>query len=303
MLSRPVVDTPPVPSVSRTQSLRNQAKASAYGLGRTSSLRQAGEHHHSPPSQPNTPNHPFTPPSPPPQSSTAALPPFQLPLVAGSDIKRHQSLGSRVKRLDRTAPPHLEPERPPYERTRSNEDEPPTSPLGHSVWSPQNRPNDDGWSRSIQGVSESLAGMGINMRGEVQVPTSGMQLQQQMGLRGHDEPAWIANLVGGDGPPRPPSAPTGSWSGPQARWDGQYGYGQQQVYPYPGYKMQNYPYMQTGYPAPNPPLHFGAQDAAVIELARQKGLNPATFDCRPPVVSTTLVQPNSGAILCNQIIH
>ncbi|WWD02320.1 hypothetical protein V865_000359 [Kwoniella europaea PYCC6329] len=74
-------------NVSRTQSLRAQAKHSENGgLGRSTSLKGVGEHHRpliqalSPPSQTTTPRNPFTPPTPPPVSSTAALPPFQLPI-------------------------------------------------------------------------------------------------------------------------------------------------------------------------------------------------------------------------------
>ena len=47
------------------------------------------------------------------------------------------------------------------------------------------------------------------------------------------------------------------------------------------------PHLQTPVPMSAAPHHFGPQDQAVIELARAKGLNPATFDCQPPVVSLT----------------
>lgn len=63
---------------------------------------------------------------------------------------------------------------------------------------------------------------------------------------------------------------------------------------YPGYGNQsmmgmnpNQGYMGAPlYPTPPPSTHMlGPQDQAVIELARSKGLNPASFNCRPPAVS------------------
>lgn len=62
--------------------------------------------------------------------------------------------------------------------------------------------------------------------------------------------------------------------------------------PQPGYNYLGSPFT-PGYPAPpgaNIPgagapvssVPLSAQDLDVIELARSKGLNPATFDCRPP---------------------
>ena len=440
--------------VSRTQSLRNQARnatSNLYGLGRSSSLRQAGEHSHhratqsiatpgsatshtldlaSPITNPASPNHPFTPPSPPPQSSTAALPPFQMPLGAayggqgangagngqaygaggntgGADVKRHQSLGhhyGRLRdRLDR-APALLSLDQRgnaaggsrivrPSSGADGAEDATPTSPLYNSVWSPQTTPGDDGWHRSIQGVSEAMAGMNVGGPGGYAGATSGAQLQQQMGMQGQrivtngsEEPAWVANLLGGKegspaGIPRAPSAPPGGYNNGtgymqqqhtgqqsfQSRWpDGQgyipleylqqqqqqqllslasAGYGglsqlqahmqaqagqggykggmpmqfnQQQGSPYlgppgsaQGYQMplhmpmmpmppitpnsagfgyqhspQVHGHAHTPAPMSAPAHHFGPQDQAVIELARAKGLNPATFNCQPPVVST-----------------
>lgn len=63
---------------------------------------------------------------------------------------------------------------------------------------------------------------------------------------------------------------------------------------YPGYPTQPMHGMgqQQGYMGapmyntPPPTAHvLGPQDQAVIELARSKGLNPANFNCRPPIVS------------------
>lgn len=65
--------------------------------------------------------------------------------------------------------------------------------------------------------------------------------------------------------------------------------------PMPGMGGQGFPMQQNGgymppinpnFYAPAPPAPpLGAQDQEVIELARKKGLNPATFDCRPQNVS------------------
>lgn len=69
---------------------------------------------------------------------------------------------------------------------------------------------------------------------------------------------------------------------------------------YPGYGNQpmvgmssNQGYMGAPmYPTPPASTHMlGPQDQAVIELARSKGLNPASFNCRPPVVSLSFRLP------------
>ena len=64
------------------------------------------------------------------------------------------------------------------------------------------------------------------------------------------------------------------------------------VQPEPGQYQQPYPpaYMGTPFSSlyPTPPASaMPAQDRDVIELARRKGLNPATFNCRPLTVSCT----------------
>ncbi|ODN83469.1 hypothetical protein L202_01606 [Cryptococcus amylolentus CBS 6039] len=162
--------------VSRTQSLRAQAKHISSGnLGRSTSLKAVGEHTYrpsmsniNPDSQPTPPNvfspqNAFSPPTPPPLSSTAALPPFGLPgydsaIATGpADVKRHQSLNqgygshSRVRdRLEKSpAVVSLEGRgnevRQRLDSGRLDEDEPPTSPVGPSVWS--NNPRlGDGWA-------------------------------------------------------------------------------------------------------------------------------------------------------------
>ena len=142
------------------------------------------------------------------------------------------------------------------------------------------------------------------------------------------EPSWVAGLVGHDIVPRPRSAHTPHWQDQdmlrhqqgmlpfQQQWDReqiQMGYMQHQgqhlpgpfnmplkgvnpnVGQYPGYPPMlgvnpNNGYMGAPmYPTPPASAHaFGPQDQAVIELARSKGLNPASFNCRPPVVSPVI---------------
>ncbi|WVQ71938.1 hypothetical protein IAR50_001480 [Cryptococcus sp. DSM 104548] len=162
--------------VSRTQSLRAQAKHISSGsLGRSTSLKAVGEHTYRPsmsninpdpqPTPPGvlSPQNAFSPPTPPPLSSTAALPPFGLPgydsaMATGpADVKRHQSLNqgygshSRVRDRLEKSPSVLTLEgrssdvRQRLESGRLVEDEPPTSPVGPSVWS--NNPRlGDGWA-------------------------------------------------------------------------------------------------------------------------------------------------------------
>lgn len=136
------------------------------------------------------------------------------------------------------------------------------------------------------------------------------------------EPSWVAGLVGHDIVPRPRSAHTPHWQDQdmlhrqqgmlpyQQQWDREQmpmGYMQHQgqqlpgpfnmplkglnsnVGQYPGYPpmLANQNFMGPPmYPTPPVSAHaLGPQDQAVIELARSKGLNPASFNCRPPVVS------------------
>lgn len=265
----------PSSGVSRTQSLRAQAKHNdAGGLGRSISLKAVGEHtYRQPTSQQessgqssNIVSSPssivFSPPAPPPVSSTAALPPFQLPLsdssyisptAGGADVKRHQSLthgygsSSRVRdRLERSPAITLEPREP---RDTSGvrvkidtrfEDEPPTSPIGPSVWSNNLSRTDDGWSsaplnqnarnasQQLQDAFEAI-NLGRNMvapdgnallandldpRGRLgletdimrrpqpssNAPTPGRQGLQRMNS-GAEEPSWVNKLVGGDSMP------------------------------------------------------------------------------------------------------
>ncbi|KAK8854707.1 hypothetical protein IAR55_003446 [Kwoniella newhampshirensis] len=236
-------------NVSRTQSLRAQAKnADTAGLGRSTSLKASGEHYRpiqalSPPSHPTTPHHLFTPPTPPPVSSTAALPPFQLPISdsqsahndIGADLKRHQSLtqgygtSNRVRdRLERS-PAVLNMEQREEVRRRTDvrpdakEEEPPTSPIGPSLWSNSVRP-DDGWSRSAsQQLQDAFDAMnlGRKMMGSENGLTSGgvgaltlesnVMRQAQPAtsapsarMLGHtgEEPSWVTSLVGADYTPQ-----------------------------------------------------------------------------------------------------
>ncbi|KAL7422532.1 hypothetical protein Q5752_003180 [Cryptotrichosporon argae] len=136
-----------------------------------------------------------------------------------------------------------------------------------------------------------------------------------------DEPAWVTNLVGGAGQisPQPvrtaPAATTQGWDRDRPQPQPQLPYvlpWGQVPYLQPGYgvsgglgglnigglgpngmkvpmlgHMPYGPYMGGPYPAPTYPTPPGTaalvqHDLDVIELARKKGLNPATFDCRPP---------------------
>lgn len=137
-----------------------------------------------------------------------------------------------------------------------------------------------------------------------------------------EEPSWVANLVDGressPAPPqRTPSAPVSPWQndGPRGgayqnqRWPEGFvpiSYLQQPQQQQMGYNlglqgfkpgmanMPGYPAagpggyltpMTPNFYAPQPQPSIGPQDQEVIELARKKGLNPATFDCRPVNVS------------------
>ncbi|KAK4687985.1 YTH domain-containing family protein, partial [Tremellales sp. Uapishka_1] len=344
-------------NISRAHSLRAQAKIGESVLGRSSSLKGVGEvsrrhgpaahqqsHRASPPSYPSTPHHPFTPPTPPPVSSNAAFPPFQIPVapVDGADLKRHQSLtqgygsSNRVRDRLEKSPALLSLEQREDLNRQINEgagskpvDEPPTSPIGKSVWSPS-QPIDDGWSsrQQLQDAFEAMQ-LGHRMMGGYDGPPSDRKLSlvtdvlrhpQSLtgGPLGHpmghpaDEPSWVANLVGLPDqrmPQHARSAATTSWQERDAtlrqqsqRWpesNQPLGYLQQQQQQlfasqlYGNGQMKQYPYPQPhpGYLAgplipvyPTPPTTAQSQraDADVVELARSKGLNPASFDCRPP---------------------
>lgn len=378
-------------NVSRTQSLRAQAKnAEASGLGRSSSLRSAGEQYYrpmrgmaqapSPPTQPATPHHLFTPPTPPPMSSTAALPPMQLPIGEqsmqisdGAEVKRHQSLtqgygsSNRVRdRLERS-PALLSLEQredlrrrlaqePTHARKISEDpEEPPTSPIGRSVWS-MSHPEDDGWSRpgsqQLQDAFEAMQ-LGRRMMGmengqkdrvspnlDAPRPPPRTAIEPAAPIIGHpgEEPSWVSNLVGMPDrlSPQPVNRTAASpiWQDRDAylrgempqRWPEQnhylnqpMGYLQQQQQQQQLFAAQGYGNMQGmkqglqiqpqmgPYPQPYQPAYLGtpftplystppvsamppsgmpAQDRDVIELARRKGLNPATFNCSPQIVSS-----------------
>lgn len=293
----------------------------------------------SPPTQPNTRMDPFTPP--PPQSSTAAFPPFQLPLeqarqaspTEGADVRRHQSLtqgygsSSRVReRLERSPAVLTLHQREDlrrlggHSRTISN-DQPPTSPIGHSVWSPT-QSGDDGWNRpNTQQLQDTFQAMQIADVSALRPPP---QVQGVLHPQIGDEPSWVTNLVGraeriSPQPVRTASAPSWNdrdahnrqpepamplqWLAQQQSFLGQtYGSNPYQLPPgyaplrhsgQPGLPVQpttpNYGHpfhsylgqpFAPAYPSP-PGTALPSEDAAVIELAKQKGLNPATYNCRP----------------------
>ncbi|KIR41949.1 YTH domain family 2 [Cryptococcus deuterogattii 99/473] len=219
----------PSSGVSRTQSLRAQAKHNdAGGLGRSISLKAVGEL---------------------PLSDSSYI----SPTAGGADVKRHQSLthgygsSSRVRdRLERSPAITLEPREP---RDTSGvrvkidtrfEDEPPTSPIGPSVWSNNLSRTDDGWSsaplnqnarnasQQLQDAFEAI-NLGRNMvapngsallandldpRGRLGLETDIMRRPQpssnapapgRQGLQrmnsGAEEPSWVNKLVGGDSTP------------------------------------------------------------------------------------------------------
>ncbi|ORX38432.1 YT521-B-like domain-domain-containing protein [Kockovaella imperatae] len=298
-----------VPSVSRTQSLRDQARHHDIStLGRSASMRTAAERARldqsigsvlSPPTQPSTPRNPFTPPTPPPVSSTAALPPYTLgsDMPIGADIRRHQSFthGYRVNgrsRDIRNAGFGMEPAQDLAESSQSLSDRvvPPTSPIGRSVWSPSNG-GDDGWERSTQQLQDAFEAMQLGKR---MMDVSGQAgMDTRMPLPSQEEPAWVANLVGQ--PDRRSPAPSRSphWAERDPR---QWGPNQMPYLTpppqvgYPGQPSLKQPYQQHPYgymPPPSvsnmypSPPNTADQMADVMELARSRGLNPSTFDCHP----------------------
>jgi hypothetical protein len=296
------------------------------------------------------------------------LPPFQLPLSdnrleSGADIKRHQSLtqgyGRVRERLERS-PAVLSLEQRDDLRRRLVEEaaqpqglqpadrqaeEPPTSPIGTSLWSMSHR-GDDGWTRPTQQLQEAFDAMQIGRttprqqseRRLVVDTAATMPGDAAAGLPPHlvhpaEEPSWVTNLVGqadrfhsSQAPVR--SASAGGWNDREALLRSQ-GYSQQmpqrwdqaQLMSPPLTYLQQHQLLAAGYagmppfkqpqsaaplgqfaqpppylnPAFNPALAhpYGQlpnpalqpppphQDMAVIELARSKGLNPATYNCRP----------------------
>ncbi|WVO14378.1 hypothetical protein L204_102011 [Cryptococcus depauperatus] len=253
-LDEPVAAMNAVPTgfvrVSRTQSLRAQAKHSQAGsLGRSISLKATGEYAYRPsiselpvtPSGVAPPTKIFSSSTPPPVSSTAALPPFQLPLTGtaqgGADVKRHQSLtqgygsSKRVReRLEKSPSILTLDNRGTQKRldSRLNEDEPPTSPIGRSVWSNNPMRTDDGWAhapglrntsqqlqdafeamnlgRKMMGVDVPLgAGFGLDSHERTSLETNIMrqpQVTATVGSRlGGEESSWVNKLVGGDSTP------------------------------------------------------------------------------------------------------
>ena len=190
-------------------------------------------------------------------SSTAALTPLQIP-QAGADIKRHQSLnqgyGRLRERLDKS-PALLTIEQRAQIR---KEEEPPTSPIGQSVWSVA-QSSDEGWNRpTIQSAFDAL-----QIGARIERPRSAKTSMSPPPLRNsQDEPSWVASLVG---PDRHSPHPRPYLANPYIQA------------PY-GFKPQ---YQPWAYPTP-PVTAVPPHDQAVIDLARSKGLNPATFDCRPP---------------------
>ena len=295
--------------VSRTQSLRDQARHHASSsLGRSASMRTAHEMARpgqpivqvmSPPTQPSTPRNPFTPPTPPPASSTAALPPYPLPVdnSNGADVRRHQSFtqgyrpNSRSRdHLDgRSSTLGVDQRQDLSDQTPrlGSQIEPPTSPIGRSVWSPS-AGGDDGWNRSTQQLQDAFEAMQLGKRMmDVQVPSQG-------GMPPHhqEEPSWVANLVGHQDRRSPQPTRSPHWDRDPRQWPPnqvpflspppQVGYPGQ-----PSLKPQyQQPYGYMGQPQLNPmypsPPSTADQVADVIELARAKGLNPSTYDCHPP---------------------
>ena len=125
-----------------------------------------------------------------------------------------------------------------------------------------------------------------------------------------EEPSWVTNLVGHAPSPQPAIARSAdglTWQDRDAmlrkqyaqiadmpqRWDmatpPPLGYLQQQqqmLNPPPFAAMSKPSFMPS--PLAQVQAHnrgpFTQHDAGVIELARSKGLNPAFYDCRPPIV-------------------
>lgn len=259
--------------------------------------------------------------------------PNDLNSTQGSDLKRHQSLtqgygsNTRVKeRLERSPTVLSVQQRPLQLRSPSPRDEiePPTSPIGHSVWSPA-QVGDDGWSRPVATPQIQEAFQAMHLGAALPIPPPSANVESEPYFHAGpqhiaDEPTWVTNLVGqperrSPAPHfRPDTAPSlqnqfsylpmrnprlgneqylglpfGFQPSPQLQTPGGYGFQPLQRYPAPGphdhyTTASSY---QAHHPYPTTPAPPSANDMEVIELARSKGLNPATFDCRPVQVSVT----------------
>lgn len=169
-----------------------------------------------------------------------------------------------------------------HARTAS-QDQPPMSPLGHSVWSPS-QGGDDGWNRpSTQSIQEAFQAMNLNIGDETRqqldrkTPISGDQMRQpqpnpyrQNSGNSHigDEPSWVANLVGhaeriSPQPVRTASAPNWQERDPYLR--AQSGQGAPGPWPNQTYLAQPFGYL----PAP--------QSFAPGFDPRQTGIRPGTI--------------------------
>ncbi|WWC90643.1 uncharacterized protein L201_005579 [Kwoniella dendrophila CBS 6074] len=274
-VSLPIQPVEEQATVSRTQSLRAQAKHPENGgLGRSSSLKNSNR----PTMQPLSTSTTQSPPTPPPVSSTAAFPPFQLFPVdntPGADLKRHQSLtqgyGSSTRVRDRLekSPAVLTLEQ---REKRKEPDHPPISPIVPSVWSPGIPTQDDGWNRAAsQQLQNAFDAMNLGRR--MMNPLETDILRHPQSAHPADEPSWVTSLVGADPAPRN----FDTYRHPTPRGFDQF------VPPYLQQPMQPFhlgaPF-NPAYPSP-PNTAMQHQDRDVIELARQKGLNPATYNCRP----------------------
>lgn len=285
----------------------------------------------SPPSQSNTPQYPFTPPSPPPVSSTAAFPPFQLPIggpqsaTEGADIKRHQSLtqgygtSNRVRdRLERSPAVLNLQTRGDHRRVGDaphGQDQPPTSPLGNSVWSPS-QGGDDGWARpSTQHIQDAFQAMHLGhpvdhrQQGRGTPPNAEAMRQPQPniyrpngGAQHHigDEPSWVANLVGhaeriSPQPVRTASAP--NWPDRDAYLRGQPGQNMQPPWQNPPFLGQPFGYLPPnqafapGYdPRTGAPKHNNAIQPGANFMQLYPGyVNPANLNPlypSPPVTAS-----------------
>lgn len=288
-------------------------------LGRSASMRTPGEMIYSRMSPPPPP-HPFSLATPP-RGHQSNLPGMygddDIEEQRQSDLRRHQSMteygsSSRVQqRLERSQALLSLEQREDLRRqmgtspaadsksgTRRHSRHPSemggddTPGLGRSVWTPG-------------ATGEQWPSAGTAGAQQLQDALDALSLRDP---QPHDEPSWVTNLVGMPGQPSP--QPTGGrqlWDDrsyaaaygglaaqnmqpPLSLYQQQQAYGQQLKLGVPGaggipqmpvLPMQyNYlPYAQYQQPAAP---QLSEQDLDVIELARSKGLNPATFDCHPP---------------------
>ena len=264
----------------------------------------------SPPTQPTTPRNPFTPPTPPPLSSTAALPPYTLPVDSATidGVRRHQSLtqgaygrprdrferSSGMLGMDHPSNGYRDESRTP--RVAQDRIEPPMSPIGRSMWSPS-QGGDDGWSRPTQQIQDAFDAMNLGKK-MMEMPIQNQILSTTPHRANSEEPAWVSSLVGMPDrvSPRPTRSPNWQDRDPyRQRWPEQMpagymppqallgaGYpGQPSLRP-PQYGGYVNPAFNPVYPSPPGTAPLPSSDADVMELARSKGLNPATYDCHPP---------------------